>query len=357
MRLNIYLIGKLKMKITNVKEIVKGFGTIIPKSASMPILQCINIEVKGSKVVFKGTNLKQTMIYTIDNINSDTNVKMLVNFQEFRKLPDEVEIVRKGDELIATHGKTRIKLALNDESLFPLIPDRTVENGKELVLTDDIKRVIKTVMLATNKVENGVFGGIRVSDEIVATDSKRIYAGNGFPLEELHTEDGKIEVVIPLQVVNLIEQFDSMFLNKREVILTNDNWELRGMLLQIKYPNYEKVFPKDLPDWFTVTDEVISAVKEAGSYIPKDSFKVILTTEGKTLTVKTSTEDGTSYVAEMEVDCFNDTKMEMAFNQKYLLELCEIFNGEILRAGSANNPVLINNNSLRGLLMPLRVNR
>lgn len=344
------------MKITNVKEIVKGFGTIIPKSASMPILQCINIEVKGSKVVFKGTNLKQTMIYTIDNINSDTNVKMLVNFQEFRKLPDEVEIVREGNELIATHGKTKIKLALNDESLFPLIPERTSdENGKELVLTDDIKRIIKTVMLATNKVENSVFGGIRVSDEIVATDSKRIYAGNGFSLEELHTEDGKMEVVIPLQVVSFIDQFDNMFLNKREVVLTSENWELRGMLLQTKYPNYEKVFPKELPDWFTVTDEVISAVKEAGSYIPKDSFKVILTTEGKTLTVKTSTDDGASYVAEVEVDSKKD--LEMAFNQKFFLELCEIFNGEILRAGSEKNPILTNNNKLRGLLMPLRVNR
>lgn len=343
------------MKITNIKEIVKVFGEIIPKSASMPILQCINIEVKGSKVVFTGTNLRQTIIYTIDNLDNEPDIKMLVNFQEFRKLPDKVDIVRKDDKLIATHGKTKIKLALNDESLFPIIPKRDSGSVNELILTPEIKQVIKTVMLATNKVENSVFGGVKVSNKIVATDSKRIYVGDGFSLEELHTEDGTIDAVIPIQVVSFIDQFDSMHLNKREVVLTSENWVLRGMLLQSKYPDYEKVFPKDLPDWFTVTDEVISAVKEAGNYIPKESFKVILATEGNNLIVKTSTDDRASYIAEVEVDSTKD--LEMAFNQKLLLEICEIFNGETLRAGSANNPVLINNNNIRGLLMPLRINR
>lgn len=345
------------MKITNIKEIVKAFGMIIPKSNSMPILTCIKIQVKGSKVVYSGTNLKQTLIYTTDNLNIEPDTEMLVNFQEFRKLPEESDISREGDKLIARHGRTKIELALNDESLFPLIPETSFD-GKELELTPAIKQSIKGVSLATGKMESSVFSGIRISDEIVATDSKRIYVGVGFPLEDLHIEgeeDSKIEVVIPPQMVSFIDQFDKIILTKKEVILTSENWEMRGMLLQTKYPNYEKVFPKELPDWFTVTDEVINAVKEAGNYIPKDSWKVILVTEGKKLIVKTSTDEGASFTSEMEVDSKID--LELAFNQKFFLELCEMFNGEILRAGNEKNPVVINNNKFRALLMPLRVKR
>lgn len=343
------------MIIENIKEISKAFGSIIQKSSSMPILQCINIAVKGSKITFAGTNLQQTIKYTIDNLNNENDSEMAISFQEFKKLPEGVDIKREGNNLVARKGKTKIKLALLDETLFPIIPDKGIEGEVSLTLTDEIRLTIKTVVLASQKGNlNSVFNGVKIGKEIVATDSKRIYEGKGFPLESI-TKGGELgEWVVPSIVVPFLDQFDELIINRQQAIFFSENWELRSHLLSTKFPDHNKVFPKELADWFKITDEVVNSIKLAGSYIPSDSFKIMLETRGNILAIETGDSE-VAFTTEVEIEGYADKKI--AFNQKFFLELCEIFRGEILKAGTEKNPVTINNNNLRGLLMPLRVTR
>lgn len=343
------------MIIENIKEISKAFGNIIQKSSTMPILQCIKITVKGSKITFAGTNLQQTIKYTIDNLNNENDAEMAINFQEFKKLPEGVDVTREGDKLVARKGKTKIELSLSDNTLFPIIPDKGIGGGFNLILTDEIRLTIKTVVLASQKgTLNSVFSGVKIGTEIVATDSKRIYVGKGFAEGDVTNDDNIQEWVIPSIVVPFLDQFDELTINNQNAIFSSENWELRTHLLSTKFPDHNKVFPKELPDWFKITDEVVNGIKLAGGYIPSDSFKIMLETRGNVLVIETGDSE-VAFTTEVEIEGYTDKRM--AFNQKFFLELCEIFNGETLKAGDFKNPITINNNSLRGLLMPLRVTR
>jgi DNA polymerase III sliding clamp (beta) subunit (PCNA family) len=222
-------------------------------------------------------------------------------------------------------------------------------------LTDEIKQDIKTVALACQKgIMTSVFNGVKIGTEIVATDSKRVYVSEGFTEEEV-IKDGDIqEWVIPSLAIPFIEQFEELVINRQNAIFSNESWELRTHLLTSKFPNHNKVFPKDLHSWFKITDEVVNGVKLAGGYIPKDSFKIILETRGSVLVIETG-DDEAAFTTEVEIEGYADKRM--AFNQKFFLELCEVFNGETLKAGDLRNPITVNKNNLRGLLMPLRVTR
>ncbi len=249
------------MKITlprkELKEAVLGLARVVPRKATLPVLQCVRLSVDEAFIRMTATDLDQTLTYRFTEARAEGTGVVLLNLEDLSLLakspsrepvvfnvmsPTDVEVVSQVGEQPVTH---HISAESVDEwpSAAPIVEVNPVEPA---FLPAFRRAAACTSDDASRPVLGGVFLEIgKPGDTLVGTDGRRLTALGG--------------VKLPLGASCIVPT--SKFLTSGQLVasdlrigssrvndvgwfrLVTPQWDYQARTIEGTYPNWRQVVP------------------------------------------------------------------------------------------------------------------
>jgi DNA polymerase-3 subunit beta len=284
---------------TFAKEIAIAQDIIASKNA-FSIMSNVYLEVLDSKLYIRATDAKvgfETEIPISESEPGSLTVfcdKLLAITNSIPEGDMSFEQHESSIEIRPRSKNVRFQLKTIAGDKFPEIP-RIDDSHYFPLLAHDLRAMISQTIFSVSNDEtrffmNGVFMEKLPDGELamVATDGRR--------LAFISTQEADIpdfqSAIIPPKVLSVLLKRASdegqilMAINEKNVFFRFGNYQLTSYLIEGKFPNYQKVIPKDQRFKFVVErDELQAALRRVSLFVEK-SNKVIFNVSGKGLVLE-----------------------------------------------------------------------
>ncbi len=314
----------------------------ISPNNTLPVLNNILLKAEGKKLYLSSTNLEIAINCSIDvEVRSEGTItvpaKLLTNYVSLLSSEKvELNLIDGLNLAIDTkNSHTKIKCISSDE--FPLIPK--IEKGQEFfVQTEDfLNSINETVFAASLNISRPVLSGVLMhfsgkNFKMVATDSYRL-AEKTIELEKEPKED--FYSIVPSKTLFELSKIISktegkevkINISKNQISFSVNGIELISRLIEGKFPDYEKIIPKDKKTKITTSVEDLSLVLKRVSLFTKEnnnSVKLSATNDGVLLVSSEETKIGEEKAeVSIEIDGENN---QISLNAQYLLDVLSFIN-------------------------------
>jgi len=304
---------------------------------TLPVLNNILLKAEGKKLFFSSTNLEIAISCSISaDVRAEGAItvpaKLITNYVSL--LTDEkVEMsVVEGVSLAVNSSSSHTKIKCISADEFPLIPK--VEKGQELSISVDdfYKAITETVFAASFNTTRPVLSGVFIKTDgeyikIAATDSYRLAEKT---IKSLKASKEGFAVIVPAKTMTELGKILSKSdgkevktnVSKNQISFSVDGVELISRLIEGKYPDYEKIIPKDSKTKFEVSVEDLSLVLKRVSLFAREnnnSVKLNVTNDGR-LTVSSEETKVGEEKAEIAVKVSGENN-KISLNSQYLLDV------------------------------------
>ncbi len=348
----------------------------ISPNNTLPVLNNILLKAEGKKLYFSATNLEIAISCSIDaDVRGEGSItvpaKLITNYVSL--LSDEkVEVsVAEGVSLAidSSSSHTKIKCISADE--FPLIPK--VDKGQEfkVPISDFHKAISETVFAASLNTTRPVLSGVFLKSsgddlKMVATDSYRL-AEKSLKVPGMSKND--ISCIVPARTMieagKILGKSDAkevrINISKNQILFKINGIELISRLIEGKFPDYEKIIPKDKKTTIEVSVEDLSLVLKRVSLFAREnnnSVKLSATNDGKLAITSDETKVGEEK-ADIAIKIEGDNN-KISLNSQYLLDVLSYIGEDKIRflMNDKSSPATIK--PLKGddyvyIIMPLKV--
>ena len=363
----------MKFRILRSKFIegLKSVQNIVAGKGSLPILQNVLIEARGSEIKMTTTDLdisiKCISECTVDEEGMTTlPVKLL--FTAMTKVAEgEVEIsVDEKERATISAGNARFKIAGMPAGEFPRLPND--ENAYEYSIAqqtfgemlrkvayaasqDDTRRTLKGVLLS--------FKNSKLT--MVATDGRRLALVEN---EIEFPKDAEKDIVLPSKAVAELQRSMggnetlSLIVQKSQICFNLGQVTIYSKLMDDAYPNYRQVIPKETSECIAVDRQLLLDALDRASVMTMDeahSTKLIFE-KGK-LTVTSAASD-IGEARDVVAIKYAGEKIEIMFNPSYVMDpLKAIDDDEVtINLNDGHSPAVIKCSiPFLYVLMPLRI--
>jgi DNA polymerase-3 subunit beta len=374
--------GGMKISIER-GALLKAVGqaqSVVERRNTIPILANVLIEAEGNTVSFRATDLDIEVVDKCAGIverAGATTVSAVTLHEIVRKLPDGAMVVLADDgtagRLTVEAGRSNFSLATLPKEDFPVMTTSEYESNFAVPapvlrrLFDKSKFAISTE--ETRYYLNGVYMHISDGDDgkvlrCVATDGHRL-ARIDAPLP-----DNALEmpgVIVPRKTVGelrkLLDDDDmtiAVSVSEAKVRFATPDITLTSKVIDGTFPDYTRVIPVGNTRKLEVdAAEFAKAVDRVATVSSERSRAVKLTLEDDKLTLSVNAPDSGAAEDELAV-AYNDERLEIGFNAKYLLEIASQVDREnaVFMFNSSGDPTLMregNDTSAVYVVMPMRV--
>jgi DNA polymerase III subunit beta len=344
---------------------------ISTKHVTLPVLQCVLIEVVGEKIVFKATNLELGVEAVIKGrVNEEGVIAVpattLLQSVQYINEPEVTLRVEDGVLLIeAKNTNTSIKSIPADE--FPNIHHL---DGEEIKLNRSLFSLgIKTTAFAASvssiKPELGsVFIQQKKEHSLtfVSTDSFRLMEKTvpqkGVVLNQSFLVPQKNAVELA-RICDLLQTEPSLVVNENQCSLDfkEEGVYVVSRLVAGSFPDYEQIIPKEYVTKATLLKaDLQNAFKKTSVFLNK-FLQVSLTLTESAVTVSSQNSE-VGHITDTIKAQVDGEELSLNFNQQYVIEpLSHITDDSIiLNFAGIGRPLVItgaNDHSLRYLVMPM----
>lgn len=345
--------------VTFVQKAITGKSTL-------QILEGILIEAKDNKIILKGSN-------TITTIITECNAKVIEEgsiivdsklLGEMKKFQDGIMSFSSNDNqsLNIKVGRSKAKLPImGDKTNFPEV--QLISDTNSLTLNSTVlKELIKGTSFAaaiddTRPILTGLlFECNNNSLSVVGLDGYRL------AVKKVDIQHSDFEIIIPSKSINelfkIIEDEIEIKISydKSNVMFSFDNITLLTRLLEGSYIKYNSLIPVDNDIKLEINTSVLKKSLESCMIIDKEKNLIKLEISNNTILVKSSSVNGE---IEEEIDCVCNNNLTIAFNGKYLIDMCNSINGDIVMyLKTPTSPCLIkekNSENTKQLVLPVRI--
>lgn len=304
---------------------------------TLPVLNNILLKAESKKLHFSSTNLEIAISCSIDaDVRGEGSItvpaKLITGYISLLD-DDKVELnIIEGMTLTinSKSSNTKVKCISSDE--FPLIPK--IEKGQDFTVDTEafLDAVTQTVFAASLNISRPVLSGVlMISDgavlKLVATDSYRL-AEKKVKLTDKPPED--ISCIIPSRTLSELGKIITksgdkklkITVSKNQISFSLDGVELISRLIEGKFPDYEKIIPKDIKTKVDVSTEDFSLVLKRVNLFAKEnnnSVKLSATNDGKLAISSEETKVGEEK-AEINAKITGDNN-KISLNSQYLLDV------------------------------------
>lgn len=350
-------------------QAIKDVSGGLPNRAVQPILQNIYIETTGDKsLLFRATDLDLWVETNIDGTVKTSGAITLPGrkFQEIiSRLPDEiVSISGTEDEATILCKRSNYKLATLPADDFPR-PNWDKFDGPVTVDADALQYALSlTVFAAASYDMSSILGGILLSCtdsklECTATDGSRLSH-----IERSVDDEGTLKALIPakacsemIKLLGSMEQEVTLSVSGNELLMTTDSHSLSTRLISGDYPKYQELFPKDVTTTAEINrEELLRGLDRAAILSDSRTNLVKLMFEEDTLHINANTPELGRVHEEVAVT-LDGPGLELACNNKYLLEVLSRLDSELLKiemTGSLKPMILRADDHFKYLVMPVQ---
>ena len=334
------------MKITCKKSEILNSVNIslkaVPAKSTMPILECIIIDVTDSTIKFI-TNDMELGIETIVNGLITSTGSVALNAKIFsdiiRKLPDSDVVIETDSSYMTTISceKSVFTIAGKSSEEFPALPK--VEKNNPLILSQfSLKEIIRQTVFSisdneSNKIMTGELFEITGNEfKVVSLDGFRISIRKIFLKEEY--EDTK--VIIPGKTLNEISKILSgeldnevrLYFTDKHVLFEFDNTIVLSRLIEGEYYKINQMLSGDYETKFSVNRKVFLDCIDRATLLIKESEKkpIILGITESAMELRVNSAIGSM---NEEMDIVKEGKnLLIGFNPKLLMEALRVIDDE-----------------------------
>lgn len=353
-------------RLRSILEIVSRVST---KHVTLPVLQCVLLEVKGAMLTIKATNLE---------IGIEGSLQVTVNEEGVIAIPastllQTINLITQPTTTLSVEGevlhieakssKTEIKSISSDD--FPHLPhvesDPIVIQGSLFAL--GIKTTAFTASQSSIKPE---LGSIYIHQKhehaltFVATDSFRLMEKT-VPQKNLILQES---ILIPyknaLELARVAEMAPGdvhMYINENQCALLVGDIYITSRLVSGTFPDYEQIIPKEYKTTITLLmSDLAQALKKTSIFLNK-FMQLTLTISGGTFTLSSQSSESGATTESVQASIEGED-LTLNFNQRYLHEVVPHIHDDsvILKCAGIGRPMVVENvhdASLRYLVMPM----
>ena len=371
---------KISIERGTLLKAVSQAQSVVERRNTIPILANVLIEAEGDSVSFRATDLDIEVVDTtaaqVERAGATTVSAVTLN-EIVRKLPDGALVQLTDDgtsgRLTIEAGRSNFSLATLPREDFPVMASSEYHSNFSAPapvlrrLFDKSKFAISTE--ETRYYLNGVYMHVADSDggkvlRCVATDGHRLAR---IDAELPPGAEDMPGVIVPRKTVGELrklldddEASIAVSVSETKVRFATPEITLTSKVIDGTFPDYTRVIPSGNTRKLEVdAQEFAQAVDRVATVSSERSRAVKLQLDEDRLILSVNAPDSGAAEEELAV-AYNDEKLEIGFNAKYLLEIASQVDREnaVFMFNSAGDPTLMregNDTSAVYVVMPMRV--
>ena len=362
--------------------VLQSVAGIVERRQTMPILANVMLRKNDAHLQLTTSDL-EIQIRTQAQLGGDdgefsatVGAKKLIDI--LRTLPaDQIVSLETGPgKLIVKAGKSRFSLLTLPAEDFPVVQESPTFGPVFAIPEKTLKALFRQVSfaMAVQDIRYYLNGLLLVAEgkhlSIVATDGHRL----AYASAELEVQVPKQEVILPRKTVLELERLLGGGTSKEgeavamiELQFANNQAkfkfggiELVSKLVEGKFPDYNRVIPKNHKYAITLGRAALLATFQRTAILTSDKFKgVRLNFEPTALRVACSNAEQEEAIDELEID-YTGEAIEIGFNVSYLIDVLTNMDQDMvqLELSDGNSSALMTipgNDQFKYVVMPMRI--
>ncbi len=354
---------KVSVNKNVLETILINSSPYLEKKDLSQITSHILISAIEDELVIKATDFEIGLSYNTKNINitdhgyATANGKKLLDIIKILK-DDEVTLETINDYLYIKQKNSKFKLPMFNPNEFPSFPE--IENKPKFELNSAkfvraIKKIAPAIDHNNPKFElNGALIDIKESFiNLVSTDTRRL------ALVKLENEtEENFSLIIPKKAIGEIQKlfYDEIeiFYDENTLIAKSSNFQFFTKLINGKFPDYERIIPKEKSYRILLNREkMIDAIKQVS--IISNEMKI--TFSNSKIIFESLNDENIEAKTEIEYDTGLDTEIFLAVNSKYMMDfLSNIENSNFtLGYNDSSLPFSLEDEDFLTIVMPIMI--
>jgi DNA polymerase-3 subunit beta len=365
----------LKATQDKVLSVLQSVAGIVERRHTLPILANVLIRKTGSALQLTTSDLEIQIRTTAEldgdagNFTTTVGARKLIDILRTMPSDQTVSLESSQNKLILKGGKSRFTLQSLPAEDFPLVQEAANFGPSFSVPQKTLKELLNQVSfsMAVHDIRYYLNGILFVAEgkqlSLVATDGHRL----AFASATLDVEVPRQEVILPRKTVLEMQRLlsdkegaiDMQFANNQAKFVF-DGMEFVTKLVEGKFPDYNRVIPKNHKNSITLGRTALLATLQRTAILTSDKFKgVRLNVEPGVLRMAASNAEQEEAVDELEID-YNGDAIEIGFNVTYLIDVLTNMDQDMvkLELADANSSALItipDNTTFKYVVMPMRI--
>jgi DNA polymerase-3 subunit beta len=355
--------------------VLQSVAGIVERRHTLPILANVLIRKTGSSLQLTTSDLEIQIRTTAEldgdagNFTTTVGARKLIDILRTMPSDQTVSLESSQSKLILKGGKSRFTLQSLPAEDFPLVQEAANFGPAFSVPQKTLKELLNQVSfsMAVHDIRYYLNGILFVAEgkqlSLVATDGHRL----AFASAMLDVEVPRQEVILPRKTVLEMQRLlsdkegaiDMQFANN-QAKFTFEGMEFVTKLVEGKFPDYNRVIPKNHKNTITMGRTALLATLQRTAILTSDKFKgVRLNLEPGVLRVASSNAEQEEAVDELEIDYGGDA-IEIGFNVTYLIDALTNMDQDMVQVDLAdsNSSALITipgNDTFKYVVMPMRI--
>lgn len=351
---------KISINKNTLESAIILCNAYVDKKDSSTINSHLLFQAEEDKLIIKASDFEIGLNYKIKKVRVENSGFATANAKSISDLikslnNEEVILETIDNSLFIKQKNTKYKLPMFNYEDFPNFPN-TEGKDKFDIDSSDLSRSLKKILpcIDNNNPKyslNGAFLDIKTNKiNFVGTDTRRLGI---YTLEKQNEKEFSIS--IPKKAINEMQKLFyekiEIFYDQHILIAKNENFEFFTKLINDKFPDYEKVIPKEFKKEIMIkTEDFTDCLKKIN--VVTEKMKLNFT---KSKIVFEGISDNME--AKTELDMQIDIEEEFSINVKikYLLDFLSSIESEEFKI-SINEPNLafiVSSDELQTIIMPM----
>ena len=374
---------KLQLSKSNFVKSLSFVQNIVESKTTIPILANVLLEAKQGRLNLSATDMDITIFdkIKINNIESEgsTSVPAQILYNVIKELPDDHPIDLSYDQnnkklhLMSSKSKFVFSCLSTDE--FPISSTETFKTSFNLE-PDILKEIIdKTYFASSNEETRYYLNGLYIhTTSLNNKNYLRVVATDGHRLAQYQISSpptiikNNFGVIVPKKLIfelrKLIDDVKEnvkIDLSERKIRFSFNETIIVSKLIDGKFPDYEKVIPKNASNTFSINrKKFLESINRISTISSEKSKAIKLNLNKNKITISANNvEEGGSGAEEINIK-YNGPSLDIGFNSGYLKDIINQFTLEEITIlfSDATAPTIIKDSSKSEslyVLMPMRV--
>ena len=346
-----------------LESIVTNTNPYLEKRDLSAITSHISISAKDGALSIKATDHEIGLAYKLTNLKisdegyATANGKKLLDIIKSLK-DEEVTLETVNNYLYIKQKNSKYKLPMykfEDFPQFPEVEGKSKFDVDAVMLGRSLKKILPSIDTNNPKYElNGALLDIRHNFiNIVGTDTKRLSI---FKFET--PTEKEFSIIIPKKAINEIQKlfFDKIeiYYDENTLIAQSQNFEFFTKLINGKYPDYDRVVPKEIKKRLLLNrDKMMDAIRTISML--SDQMKITFAPD--TISFESIIEDNSEAKTTIEYQTGLEEEFCIGVKNRYLIDFLTSIEDDNFELGfnDANLAFVVSSKELKTVIMPINL--
>ena len=355
---------KVLIKKNILETIIINTSSYLDKKDLSSITSHIFINAKNSALTIKATDNEIGLSYKSQNVNI---VDEGIATANGKKLLDIIKSLKDGEVILETiqnhlyikQNNSKYRLPMQKADDFPDFP--TIENKKRFNinaanLSKSLKKITNSIENTNSKIElTGALIDIKNNSiNLVGTDTKRL----SIYTLEIDSQSEPFSIIIPKKAIVEIQKIFyeniEIYYDENIFIAISQNFEFFTKLINGRYPDYERVIPKESKININLNREkMIEGIKT----ISMLSEIIKITINKENITFESINNDNSEAKTVIEQKFAIEDNIILGVKNRFILDfLSSIEDSEFtLSYNDVGLPFVLSSEELKTVIMPINI--